>query len=78
MNYRTKQVIERAVRRFTAFPSFGELIRCSLEHGYTPTIIGWRSHTLRDRIRIRAIAQAFDNHFAELGSVRKCYRGHDA
>lgn len=78
MNYRTKQLIERAVRRFTAFTSFSDLITCSLAHGYTPTIRPSLSHCLRDRIRIRALAQAYDDHLAGLGSIRKCYRGSDA
>lgn len=78
MNYRTQQVIERTVKRFTAFPSFAELIRCSIEHGYTPTIIGWRGHCSSNRLRIRHLAQAFDDHLEALGIDRKCYRGHDA
>ena len=78
MNYRTRQILEKTVQRFTAFPSFSDLVCCAMAHGYTPTIIGWRGHCLRDRIRIRHLAQAFDTRMEELGSARRAYRGCDA
>jgi len=75
MNHAQRQVIHRTVKRFTAFKSFADLIQAAVSHNYTPTIIAWRGHCLRDKIRIRALAVQFDKHFEEIGSHRRCYTG---
>jgi hypothetical protein len=75
MNYRTTQLINRAIRKFTAFTSLEDFTNCALKHGYTPTIKAYASQCTRDKIRISAMANAFDERMEELGSAQRCYRG---
>lgn len=78
MNYRTKQLIDRTVKRYTAFTSFLDLILASASHGYIPTIRPWGGAPIRTAMAIRALAQQYDLHFESLGSSRRCFRGSDA
>jgi hypothetical protein len=51
---------DRLVRKHTAFNSMQDMIRCSIEYSYRPTLYCYAARTAQDRLEIKFIANYFD------------------
>lgn len=75
MNHKERQLINRAIKRHTAFKSFADLLGSSLLHKYTPSIYPWRGAKVGTVNRLRALAQQYDDAMEAIGQPYRAYRG---